>query len=366
MKNVGFVGWRGMIGSILIKRMIDEDNFNHIDPFFFSTSQKDKITLLSKIKNYNGILYNAWDLCKLCKMDIIISCYGSNYTKTIYHQLRNLGWNGYWIDTSSALRMQEDTIIALDPINNADIIKGLNSGIKNFVCANCTVNLMLMSLKGLFINNLIEKVFISTYQAVSGGGSKYISKLLFHINYIFSNIKNLFINVLDLEYIITKLTRKIIKREKIDNTLAFNIIPWIDEDNLNGQSKEEWKIQVETNKILNMLYPIKIDSLCVRVNTLRCHGQSFLIKLKKDLSLKDIEQIIINNEWVDFVPNNKSMSIKKLTPISVNNTLKLSVGRLRKLRFGSKYISVFSIGDQLLWGGVEPVRRMLVKIINFN
>ncbi|UDG80561.1 Aspartate-semialdehyde dehydrogenase [Candidatus Hartigia pinicola] len=364
MKNVGFIGWRGIVGSVLMDRMVEENDFNQIHSIFFSTSQYGNAA--PTYGGHKGILQNANDINALTDLDIIISCQGMNYTNHIYHKLRILGWNGYWIDSSSALRMKNDAIIILDPVNQQQIQDGLNKGIKTFVGGNCTVSLMLLSLGGLFVNNLIEWASVATYQAVSGAGSRNIRELLVQMGdlhmQVAKELKDPNSKILDIEKKITNFSRSgRMLTDSFNVPLASSLIPWIDKDLENGQSYEEWKYQTETNKILdtgNNIIPI--DALCVRVGALRCHSQAFTLKLKKEISLNEIEQLLIShNEWVKIIPNNYQRTIKELTPSAVNGKLIIPVGRLRKLNMGSKYLSAFTVGDQLLWGAAEPLRRML-------
>ncbi|CRK86009.1 Aspartate-semialdehyde dehydrogenase [Candidatus Providencia siddallii] len=365
MRNVGFVGWRGMIGSVLMRRMVEENNFDKIHPVFFTTSQEGKKAPL--YGGYDNFLLDAFDINILRELDIIVVCQGSYYTNSIYYKLRRSGWIGYWIDAASVLRMRDDTIIVLDPVNYQNIKNSLNKGVKTFVGGNCIVSLMLMSLGGLFSNNLIEWVSLSTYQAVSGAGSKHIRELLLQMGFLYKQVNK---ELQDTSSIILDIEKKITNFMRSDlmpvNTfkvpLAGNFIPCIDNILENGQSYEEWKCQAETNKILstekdNIIY---IDGICVRIGSLRCHGQAFTLKLKKDISLKDIEELIVShNIWVKLIPNDREITIRELTPAAVTGTLCISIGRLRKLSIGSKYLSAFSVGDQLLWGGAEPLRRML-------
>lgn len=368
MKYVGLIGWRGLVGSVLMERMLEEKDFDYINPIFFSTSQYGKKN--NFLKKQNNIIENAFNIDKLKKLDIIITCQGGDYTNKIYFKLREIGWNGYWIDASSALRMKKDAIIILDPINKKFIKQSIQNGIKTFVGGNCTVSLMLMALGGLFTNNLIEWISVSTYQAASGAGSKYMQELLLQMKLICENIdKNILLessNILSIEKKISILSKnKIFPQKKFLVPLACSLIPWIDVEMKNGQSKEEWKGQAETNKILNRQErPIKIDGLCIRISSLRCHSQSFTIKLKQDLALNDIEHLLCNNNsWVQVIPNEKLLSLNKLTPSAVSGTLNIPVGRIRKLNMGPKYISAFTVGDQLLWGAAEPLRRMLRLLI---
>lgn len=362
MKSVGFIGWRGMVGSVLINRMIEEKDFDNIKPVFFSTSQYGK-KLPKFLNKKNEIIKNAFNLEELKELDIIITCQGSNYTNEVYYKMRNIGWNGYWIDAASNLRMNNDAIIVLDPINHKQIEEGIDKGIKNFIGGNCTVSLMLMSLGGLFVNNLIEWVSVSTYQAVSGAGSLHMRELIIQMGILYKHVKNKISNrsntILEIEKKITEISRSsTLPTENFIVPIAGNLIPWIDIELKNGISKEEWKGQAETNKILNN--NIIIDGLCIRIGALRCHSQSFLIKLKKDIAISEIEVLLKqHNSWVKIVKNNKNDSLKNLTPVSVSGTLKIPIGRIRKLNIGTKYISAFTVGDQLLWGAAEPLRRTL-------
>ena len=364
MKNVGLIGWRGMVGSVLISRMIEEHDFDLINPIFFSTSQNGK-TIPKFSANANNILENAFDIERLMSLDIIITCHGSDYTNNVYYKLRAKGWKGYWIDAASALRMNSNATIILDPINIKVIDKSLNNGIKTFIGGNCTVSLMLMSIGGLFLYDLIDWVSIATYQAASGGGARHIYELLMQMNIISNHIAELLydpaVAILDIEQKITTLTRSdILPVDNFGIPLIGNVIPWIDTYFKEGQSKEEWKGQAETNKILDTQNIIPIDGLCVRIGALRCHSQAFTLKLKKDISLYEIEQILsLHNKWIKIIPNDRECTIRDLNPAVVTGTLNIPIGRLRKLNMGPKYLSAFTVGDQLLWGAAEPLRRML-------
>ncbi|CAL4322946.1 Aspartate-semialdehyde dehydrogenase [Buchnera aphidicola (Periphyllus testudinaceus)] len=369
-KIVGFVGWRGLVGSVLLERIIKKKDFKNFKFVFFSTSQVGFNNLYLNNFFKNKFLKDAYNLEELKELDIILTCQGSAYTNQVYYKLRKCGWKGYWVDAASDLRMKDESIIILDPINREEIIKSLNKGIKTFVGGNCTVSLMLLALGGLFKNKLIEWISFSTYQAASGGGSGYILELLKQIIFLNKSLNKDFIaskSILEIEKNVTEISKKSNFPKKNSLVpLILNLIPWIDEDRNNGQSKEEWKMEFETNKILslNKKDKISIDGTCVRVGSLRCHSQSFLIKLKKNINLLDIEQIIASdNKWVKIIPNNKKSSLENLTPLSVTGTLQIPVGRIRKLSIGNKYISAFSIGDQLLWGAAEPLRRMLNFLI---
>lgn len=358
---MGFVGWRGMVGSVLIQRMIEENDFNYIEPIFFSTTQFGKNCPIIDTK-----IQNAYDINKLKNLNVIITCQGGAYTDRVYKSLRNSGWNGYWIDSSSKLRMDSNSIIVLDPININVIEQSLYLGIKNFIGGNCTVSLMLLSLGGLFKNNLIEWITSMTYQAASGAGSKHMIELVNQMR-ILGNIVNKNNHAKSILEIDSKLTKYMGKLpiENFGAPIAGSLIPWIDKKMDNGQTKEEWKGNVETNKILGFSpNTIKIDGICVRIGAMRCHSQAFIIKLKKDIPINDIESIIKEqNPWVKVIKNDSNSSLKKLTPAAVSGTMNIPIGRLRKLSIGTKYITAFTVGDQLLWGAAEPIRRMLKILV---
>ncbi|WP_409308436.1 aspartate-semialdehyde dehydrogenase [Pectobacterium sp. B1J-3] len=363
MKNVGFIGWRGMVGSVLMQRMVEERDFDAIRPVFFSTSQHGEAAPV--FGGQQGVLQDAYDLDALRALDIIITCQGGDYTTDVYPKLRASGWQGYWIDAASSLRMKDDAIIILDPVNHDVIKQGLDNGIKTFVGGNCTVSLMLMSLGGLFANNLVDWVSVATYQAASGGGARHMRELLTQMGMLHGDVAKELQNpasaILDIERKVTALTRSgTLPTDNFGVPLAGSLIPWIDKQLENGQSREEWKGQAETNKILSTSQVIPVDGLCVRVGALRCHSQAFTIKLKKDVSLPEIEQMLAtHNDWVKVVPNDRELTMRELTPAAVTGTLSTPVGRLRKLNMGPEYLSAFTVGDQLLWGAAEPLRRML-------
>ncbi|BAH82998.1 aspartate-semialdehyde dehydrogenase [Candidatus Ishikawella capsulata] len=370
MKNVALVGWRGMVGSVLMSRMIEEHDFDHINPVFFSTSQLNQSAPEFSGKSY-GALQNAYDIDSLRQMDIVITCQGSDYTEKVYSTLRNTGWQGYWIDASSTLRMMNDAIIVLDPVNQSLIHRGLDEGIKTFVGGNCTVSLMLMALGGLFNKKLVDWISVSTYQAASGGGANHIRELLMQMGVLYNSVSTELQDsasiILNIERNVTDLARRkdILPTNHIGTILAGSLIPWIDKEMQNGQSREEWKGQVETNKILGTSKIIPVDGICVRVSSLRCHSQAFTIKLNKNMPLEDIKEILAShNKWVKVIPNNYRSTTKELTPVAVSGSLSIPIGRLRKLNIGPKYLSAFSVGDQLLWGAAEPLRRMLRLIID--
>ncbi|QJC32584.1 aspartate-semialdehyde dehydrogenase [Enterobacteriaceae endosymbiont of Donacia dentata] len=368
MKDVGFIGWRGMVGSVLIERMIKKKDFQNINAIFFTTSQYGKSIPFPNLKNKHIKLQNAYNLEKLFELDIIITCQGSDYTNKIYYTLRKKGWNGYWLDAASNLRTSKNSVIVLDPVNLKLIEQKLNMGIKTFVGGNCTVSLMLMALGGLFDNNLIEWIFVSTYQAASGAGAKFMKELINQMKYIYQNISHLIndsFNILEIEKEISnKMNSSNFPKDNFKVPLINSLIPWIDKKMDNGQTKEEWKGQFETNKILNLDQIIPVDGTCVRVATLRSHSQSFTIKLKKNISINNIENIInSHNKWVKIISNDFNDTINFLTPSFINGKLDIPVGRIKKLNIDKNCFSMFSVGDQLLWGAAEPLRRMLKLLI---
>ncbi len=365
MKRVGFVGWRGMVGSVLMQRMLEERDFDLItEPVFFTTSQAGKPG--PDIGKEIPALKDARNIDELKQMDAIISCQGGDYTTEVYGKLREAGWKGYWIDAASTLRMVDDSIIILDPVNQGVIEQGLTDGIKTFVGGNCTVSLMLMGLGGLFRENLVEWVSSMTYQAASGAGAQNMRELIAQMGQIEDAVKT---ELADPASAILEIDRKVAETMRSDafNTanfgvpLAGSLIPWIDKAVEAGQSKEEWKGFVETNKILGRSSnPIPVDGTCVRIGAMRCHSQAFTIKLKKDVPLDEVESIIASaNDWVSVVPNEREITMRELTPTKVTGTLNIPVGRLRKMKMGPDYLNAFSVGDQLLWGAAEPLRRML-------
>ena len=369
MKNVGFIGWRGMVGSVLMQRMVEERDFDAIRPVFFSTSQLGQPAPTFGT-GAAGTLQDAFDLEALKALDIIVTCQGGDYTNEIYPKLRESGWQGYWIDAASSLRMKDDAIIILDPVNQDVITQGLNSGVKTFVGGNCTVSLMLMSLGGLFAHDLVEWASVATYQAASGGGARHMRELLAQMgmlhDHVAKELQNPASAILDIERKVTEMSRSgVLPTDNFGVPLAGSLIPWIDKQLENGQSREEWKGQAETNKILQTANTIPVDGLCVRVGALRCHSQAFTLKLKKDVPLNEIEQLLAShNEWVNVVPNDRELTMRELTPAAVTGTLKTPVGRLRKLNMGPEYLSAFTVGDQLLWGAAEPLRRMLRLLVD--
>jgi aspartate-semialdehyde dehydrogenase len=372
MKLVGLVGWRGMVGSVLMQRMQQQGDFAQIEPLFFSTSNAGG-EAPAMAKNETA-LKDANDIDALKKCDIIITCQGGDYTGEIFPKLRAAGWNGYWIDAASTLRMKDDAIIILDPVNLNVIKTALSRGVKNYIGGNCTVSCMLMGLGGLFQHDLVDWMTSMTYQAASGGGAQHMRELLTQFGSINAQVKAL---LDDPASAILEIDRKVLAKQhemSADETrqfgvpLAGNLIPWIDKDLGNGVSREEWKAGAETNKILgrgdafgsNAKAAIAVDGLCVRIGAMRCHSQALTIKLKKDVPLDEINDIIASsNQWVKVVPNNREASMRELTPAAVTGSLSIPVGRLRKMQMGGDYLSAFTVGDQLLWGAAEPLRRML-------
>ncbi len=373
MQNVGFIGWRGMDGSVLMDRMQQEQDFDYINPVFFTTSQAgQKAPQFGNKKSgskESGLLQNAYDIDALKALDIIVTCQGGDYTNEVYPKLRATGWNGYWIDAASALRMEKDAIIVLDPVNEHVIRDGLAKGIKTYVGGNCTVSLMLMALGGLFERDLVEWISVATYQAASGAGAKNMRELLVQMgelrDVVQTDLDSPASSILEIERAVTDKMRGDLPIENFGAPLAGSLIPWIDKLLDSGQTKEEWKGYAETNKILGLSdSPIPIDGLCVRIGALRCHSQAFTIKMKKDLPLAEIEQILAShNEWVKVIPNEKETTLRELTPTKVTGTLSVPVGRLRKLNMGPEYLAAFTVGDQLLWGAAEPLRRILRLLV---
>jgi aspartate-semialdehyde dehydrogenase len=364
MKRVGLIGWRGMVGSVLMGRMKEERDFDHIEPVFFTTSNPGgKGPAIGKDV---PPLKDAKSIDELKAMDIIITCQGGDYTSEIYPKLRTAGWKGYWIDAASALRMEKDAIIILDPVN-MDVIKdGIAKGVKNYIGGNCTVSLMLIGLGGLFKSGLIEWMTSMTYQAASGAGANNMRELIKQMGAINAAVKDKLADpasaILDIDRTVAETIRSDgYPKEYFGVPLAGSLIPWIDKQLPNGQSKEEWKGQAETNKILGREgNPIPIDGLCVRIGAMRCHSQALTIKLKKDVPLDEINDMLAKaNQWAKVVPNDRDISMRELTPAAVTGTLTVPVGRLRKLNMGPEYLTAFTCGDQLLWGAAEPLRRML-------
>ncbi len=365
--RVGLVGWRGMVGSVLMQRMTEENDFDGITPVFFSTSNAG-----GDAPTFNGIaaskLEDANDTEALAKCDVIITCQGGDYTKQVHQPLRDSGWTGYWIDAASSLRMADDSIIVLDPVNRGVIDTAINSGQKDFIGGNCTVSLMLMAIGELFKRDWVEWVSAMTYQAASGAGANNMRELISGMGYLRDGVADELANpasaILELDKKIAELQRgEGFPKQYFGAPLAGSLIPYIDVQLENGQSKEEWKGLVETNKILGNSEAnlVPIDGLCVRIGAMRCHSQGLTIKLKQNIPLEEIELALKNsgNAWLDVVENDKAASVERLTPVAVTGTLKVAVGRLRKMNLGEEYLSAFTVGDQLLWGAAEPLRRTL-------
>ena len=359
---VGLVGWRGMVGSVLMDRMQAEGDFGLIEPVFFSTSNAGgKAPAMAKAHTQ---LKDANDIAELVKCDIIITCQGGDYTKEVFPQIRAAGWQGHWIDAASALRMEGDAVIVLDPVNDGLIRTKLAAGGKNWIGGNCTNSILLMGLAGLFKADLVEWVSSMTYQAASGGGANHMRELLKGMGVVYGSVADELATpasaILDIDRKVAQTIRQDVPTEFFGAPLAGGLIPWIDSQLDNGQSKEEWKGQAEVNKILGTSATIPVDGLCVRIGAMRCHSLALTLKLKKDLPLAEIESLIQGgNPWVKFVANDKALTIKELTPAAITGGLEVGVGRVRKLNMGPEYVSAFVIGDQLLWGAAEPLRRML-------
>lgn len=366
-QSVGFVGWRGMVGSVLMQRMRDENDFAAFNPVFFSTSNAG-----GQAPEWagGGKLFDAFDIETLKSLPVIVTAQGGDYTSAVYKKLRDAGWKGYWIDAASTLRMDAETIIVLDPVNRDVIDTALARGIRTFAGGNCTVSCMLMGMAGLFRAGLVEWMTSMTYQAASGGGAQHMRELLTQFGLIHADVKTLLEDpasaILDIDRGVLDLQRSgQLPDEHFGTPLAGNLIPWIDKDLGNGMSREEWKGGVETNKILGRgagfdQPAVPIDGLCVRIGAMRCHSQALTIKLTRDVPLDEISELIAGGtEWAKVVPNTKEASVQALSPVAVTGTLDIPVGRLRKLAMGEQYLSAFTVGDQLLWGAAEPLRRML-------
>jgi aspartate-semialdehyde dehydrogenase len=360
MMKVGFVGWRGMVGSVLLQRMREENDFVGVEPVFFSTSQAGQPAPMN-----TGTLKDASNTSELRKLDVIITCQGGDYTKAIHPELRKGGWNGYWIDAASTLRMEENAVIILDPVNRNVIDAALTDGKRDFIGGNCTVSLMLMGLGGLFRTGLVEWLTSMTYQAASGAGAPNMRELLAQMGLLNGSVAELLADpssaILDIDRKVTETLRgDMLPKKEFGYPLAGSLLPWIDREVEDGQSREEWKGFAETNKILGSSQPIPVDGICVRISAMRCHSQALTIKLNRDVPISDIERLIADdNPWVKLVPNTKADSLAHLTPAAVSGLLTVPVGRVRKMKMGPRYLSAFTCGDQLLWGAAEPLRRML-------
>ena len=362
--NVGIIGWRGMVGSVLTQRMREERDFEHIDPVFFSTSQAGAAA--PEIGKRAPAVKDAKDLAALSANDILISCQGGDYTSEIYPRLRQSGWDGYWIDAASTMRMAPDSVLILDPVNGDVIDRAVASGVRNYIGPNCTVSLMLMATAGLFRAGLVEWITAMTYQAASGAGAPQMRELIAQMGYLHGRSEDLLSNaasgIIEIDKRVADGLRSAeMPTAKFGYPLAGSLLPWIADDLGTGQSKEEWKATAEANKILG-LSPgaVPIEGLCVRIGSMRCHSQALTIKLRRDVPLEEIESLIQSaHDWVRVVPNAKEASLAQLTPAAVTGTLQVPIGRLRKLAMGGEYLTAFTVGDQLLWGAAEPLRRML-------
>jgi len=366
--KVGFVGWRGMVGSVLMDRMVAEKDFELFDSVFFSTSSAGGAA--PKVARAEATLKEATDLEALRQCDAIVTCQGGDYTGDVHPRLRAAGWNGYWIDAASSLRMKDHAVIILDPVNMPVIKNALARGVRDYIGGNCTVSLMMLAIDGLLKADLVEWVTAMTYQSASGAGAQNMRELLAQMGYAHAAVRDL---LADPASAILEIDRRVgaallseqLPREHFGVPLAGSLIPWIDKDLGNGVSREEWKGGAEANKILGrpaMGEPgsLIVEGLCVRVGAMRCHSQALTIKLKKDVPLGEIESMLAGaNRWVRVIPNRRDESIRELSPARVSGQMEIPIGRLRKLAMGGEYLSAFTIGDQLLWGAAEPLRRML-------
>jgi len=364
MLRVGIVGWRGMVGSVLVQRMREEKDFDHVEPVFFSTSRAGGKA--PDIGKGAATVASATDVAALKELPVIVSCQGGDYTNDIHPRLRAAGWRGYWIDAASALRMKDDAVIILDPVNMPTIKDGLKDGRKDFIGGNCTVSLMLMGLAGLLQRDLVEWMTCMTYQAASGAGAASMRELVQQMGHLGETARPVIddpaATALDIDRHVTAALRNgAMPKAEIGYPLAASLLPWIDKDLGEGQSREEWKAQAEGNKILGRsARPIPIDGICVRVGAMRCHSQALTIKLKQDVPLGEIEGMLADaHDWVKVIPNRREESLAELTPAAVTGKLSVPVGRLRKMPMGGEYLAAFTVGDQLLWGAAEPLRRMV-------
>jgi len=368
MKKVGFIGWRGMVGSVLLERMRGENNFEGFEAVFYTTSQVGQDG--PDVGGGSSPLRDAKSVEALADMDILVSCQGGGYTKEMHPKLRESGWDGYWVDAASALRMEPESVVVLDPVNRKLIDRGLESGVKDFIGGNCTVSLMLLSMQGLFEAGLVEWLSAMTYQSASGAGARNMKELVSQMAVLGEAGADLASDpasaVLDLDRKITdKLHDGAFPVEEFGVPLAASLIPWIDSAMPDGRTREEWKGMAETNRILGSEgEPVPIDGQCVRVGAMRSHSQALTVKLKRDVSLDEVESLIRGaNDWVKFVPNEKQATLDQLTPAAVSGTLDVPIGRVRKMTIGPEYLTAFTVGDQLLWGAAEPVRRMLMILL---
>ncbi|MBI4887603.1 MAG: aspartate-semialdehyde dehydrogenase [Acidobacteria bacterium] len=362
--HVGIIGWRGMVGSVLVQRMREERDFDLVDPVFFSTSQAGAPA--PAIGRPVAPVRDAHDLRALADCDVLISCQGGEYTGEIHPRLREAGWTGYWIDAASTLRMADDAVIVLDPVNRGVIDRALDAGATDFIGGNCTVSLMLMAMAGLFRAGLVEWVSAMTYQAASGAGARHMRELVSQMGVVHAaaaaRLADPSSAILDIDRSVTEALRGAnLPSEQLGHPLAGSLLAWVDKDLGNGQSREEWKAMAEANKILGRAKaPIPVDGICVRIGAMRCHSQALTVKLTREVPLGEIERLIAGaHEWVRVVPNEREATLRELTPAAVSGTLHVPVGRLRTLAMGPQYLAAFTVGDQLLWGAAEPLRRVL-------
>ena len=367
MTPIGIIGWRGMVGSVLLERMRQERDFDHVAPTFFSTSQAGAAAPnVGAARGAQARVADANDIEALAKLPLLISTQGGDYTEAVHPRLRAAGWQGYWIDAASALRMRKDAVIVLDPINMPVMQRARERGIKDYIGGNCTVSLMLMAVGGLMREGLVEWITAMTYQSASGAGAQHMRELLEQMGALYGAAKpqldNPAAGILDVDRAVSQaLTSAQFPRASFGVPLAASLIPWIDKDLGTGQSREEWKAAAEANKILGFeAQPVPVEGICVRVSAMRCHSQALTIKLNRDMPLPQIERLLAGgNEWVRVVPNDRESSIRELSPAAVSGKLEIPIGRLRKLSMGAEYLSAFTVGDQLLWGAAEPLRRTL-------
>jgi aspartate-semialdehyde dehydrogenase len=360
MFRVGFIGWRGMVGSVLLQRMREEGDFAGLESVFFSTSNVGGAA--PDEGGPGAILHDARDLKRLAACDVLVSCQGGDYTTEVFAPLRKSGWHGYWIDAASTLRMAEDAVIILDPVNARVIEQGLARGLRNYIGGNCTVSLMLMAVAGVLQAGLVDWISTMTYQAASGGGAAKMLELVAQMGRLVEPVrKSPSENALAVDRMVIEAQRSAsLPTEEFGAPLAGSLLAWIDKDMPGGQTREEWKGMAEANKIMGLNPVVVVDGICVRVGTMRCHSQGLVIKMKRDVPLPEIEKILAGaNEWVRVVPNNKEATLRDLTPTAVSGTLDVAIGRLHKLKMGPEYLGAFTVGDQLLWGAAEPLRRML-------
>jgi aspartate-semialdehyde dehydrogenase len=363
IKRVGFVGWRGMVGSVLLERMQAEGDFRGLEPEFFSTSQAGQAG--PDLGFDTPPLTDALDVDRLSSHDAIVSCQGGDYTQEVLPKLRSSGWNGYWIDAASAKRMDDDSIIILDPVNRHVIDRAIADGVRNYIGGNCTVSLMLMALHGLFREGWVEWLSAMTYQAASGAGARNMRELVAQMLHLGDASRDLLADpatsILEIDRrVAAALASEDLPKDEFGVPLAASLIAWIDRKMEHGETRAEWKGFVEANKILGTTEPIPVDGICVRVGAMRCHSQGFTVKLKRDVPLDELEDVLASaNDWVRLVPNEKDVTARELSPARVSGTLEIPVGRVRKLRMGPDYLGAFTVGDQLLWGAAEPLRRVL-------